>query len=115
MKFKYIGVILLFATLALGSCSSGNNANDNKDKVTPQQLEEARMAGREAARVFVNKKWKDTLALQEQLIEANVQAAKFNNVPTLRAAYDTAFISTVRTVRPEIAAELEKRQKQMKK
>ena len=83
-------------------------------QATTEQIEQAHLAGREAARVFVNRTFRDTLEMQEQLIEASAQAARFDSIAGLRAAYDSAFISTVRTVRPEVAAELERYQKQRK-
>lgn len=104
MKFlKYICFLIISISL-LCSCSSGKNGNSN---VSDKQLEEAHIAGREAAREFVNKKWTDTLKLQEHLVEAGAKASAYDSLPQMRAAFDSAFISTVRTVRPEIADQLE--------
>lgn len=103
---------MLFSAYLLASCSGDNHKGEGIN-VTPEQIEQAHIAGREAARVFVSREWKDSMQLQEQLIEANRQGAPFDSITRLRAAYDSAFISTVRTVRPEIAAELERYQNKM--
>lgn len=116
-KFKYIfGSLALLATL-LSSCGSASSNKEEKEetKVSKSELEEAHIAGREAARVFVNSNWEDTLHLQEQLIIAGSKAAKYDSIPRMRAAFDSAFISTIKTVRPEIAAELEAYRKGNKK
>lgn len=75
-------------------------------------MEEARMDGREAARVFVNSVWKDTIQLQHQLLEARAKKSKYDGNRKCEAAFDSTFISTIRTVRPEVARELEKGQPQ---
>lgn len=103
-----LGSAVFYGSL-LTSCSNDNSQNGIN--VTPEQVEEAKIAGREAARIFVNHQWNDTLQLQEQLIEASAKGARYDSITRLRATYDSAFISTVRTVRPEVAAELEKYQK----
>lgn len=100
----------LSALVGAGVVSCGSKGNETP-QATPEQIEEAHVAGREAARVFVNRTWRDTLEMQEQLIEASVKGSEFDSVPVCRAAYDSAFISTVRTVRPDVAAELERMQR----
>ena len=109
---KKILFTALTSVILVFSWSCGRNRAEEAGKVSHSEIEAAHLAGREAARVFVSKKWKDTLQLQEQLIEANANGAKYDSITRLRAAYDSAFISTVRTVRPEIAAELEKYRRQ---
>ena len=109
---KFLNILAsLVIVAAFASCGSGDRKAEGGD-VTHEQLEQAHLAGREAARVFISRQWKDSLQLQEQLIEAASNAAPFDSVIRLRAAYDSAFISTIRTVRPEIAAQLEKYQKE---
>lgn len=101
MRKSIFYIIAVIAMVGIVSCSqSGNEASAD-------QIEQAHIAGREAARHFVSKKWKDSLQLQEQLVEAGVKRAVYDSLPECRAAYDSAFISTIRTVRPEIATELE--------
>lgn len=106
---KYMGVGLVVACGLLTSC--GSKTADGEIKVNSKDLEQAHNAGREAARVFVSKEWKDTFQLQQMLMEANSNGSQFDSIPRLRAAYDSAFISTIRTVRPQVAAALEQYQK----
>lgn len=97
---------LLGSALLFLSCSS--RGNEAAAIETADQIENARIEGREAARSFVNKDWRDSLELQGHLIEAGIKRAAYDSLPQQRAAYDSAFISTVRTVRPEIAVQLHK-------
>lgn len=110
---KYIYCVAIAAVSMLGSCSRDRNGDGQG--VTRSQIEEAHNAGREAARDFVRKEWKDTFELQQQLMEAASKAARYDSVTRLRAAYDSAFISTIKTVRPEVAAELESYRRQIGK
>lgn len=110
MKSKYI--ITLFFTFVI-ACLGWSCGRSGEQNATADELEEAHIAGREAARVFVSQKWEDTLQLQQQLVEASSKASVYDSHPRLRQAFDSTFISTVETVRPEIAAELRKYQKTM--
>lgn len=110
----YLSLCVLCAML-LASCGGSGEGSEGAGKVSASQIEEAHLAGREAAREFVRREWKDTMQLQELLIDAAAKAAKYDSITRLRAAYDSAFISTVRTVNPGIAAELERYQREMKK
>lgn len=95
-----MGMLLLAA-----SCSSRGEQAAAVE--TADQIEEAHLAGREAARTFISRQWHDSLELQEQLVDAGARRAVYDSLPKCRAAYDSAFISTIRTVRPEIAHELQ--------
>lgn len=87
------------------SCNKTQTAGE-----TAAALEEARIDGREAARIFVNRPWKDTVELQCQLLEARAKQSKYVTAGRKQSAavFDSAFVSTLRTVRPEMARELEK-------
>ncbi len=98
--------MLAVAALATGCSTRGEQAEVKEEAA---QIEEAHIGGREAARAFVSKHFKDSLELQQALVEAGAQRAKYDSLPRSRAAYDSAFISTVRTVRPEIADQLQRR------
>lgn len=106
--FKKYSICGIFTLTFLGLLSSCGTAGERAEVTeTADQIEEAHIAGREAARTFVNKNWSDSLQLQEQLVEAGARRAVYDSLPKCRAAYDSAFISTVRTVRPEVARQLE--------
>lgn len=97
--------VLTMAATSVVSCSERGNQAAVEE--TADQIEQAHIAGREAARTFVSRDWRDSLELQEHMLEAGIRRAQYDSLPKQRAAYDSAFISTVRTVRPEIAAQLE--------
>lgn len=100
----YAALIAGISILGMACSSKGEQAAVEE---TADQIENAHIAGREAAREFVSRNWKDTLELQAHLVEAASKRAPYDSLPKCRATYDSAFISTVRTVRPEIAAQLE--------
>lgn len=83
---------------------------ENRGDEVQADIEAAIMQGREAASVFVQSKWKDTTELQERLLEARAKQSTFTMAgkPHAAAAFDSAFVSTVRTVRPDVARELDK-------
>lgn len=91
--------------LILSSCGGIEKSEAETADVTAAQME-----GREEARKFLNRPWKDTLELQSQLMSSRAKKSKYEmkNQPEMAQAYDSAFISTLRTVRPELARELEK-------
>jgi len=85
----------------MSSCSSkGESGTEREDAA---QIENARNAGRDAARSFINRNFKDSLEMQQELVEAGTRRAKYDTLPRSREAFDSAFISTIRTVRPDVA------------
>ena len=106
-KFIFASVCFIAAT----SMSTGCSGVDRSEKGAAEEaeMEAAFMQGRTVAREFVNRDWKDTFELQGQLLEAaEVRGKYLDKHPDILAAYDSAFISTVRAVRPDMAAEIEK-------
>lgn len=96
--------------MALLTGITGCRNGENKGEETAAEVEAALIEGREAARKFVNRPWKDTTELQGQLLEARTGSSRYSaeSKPRCAAAYDSAFVSTLRTVRPELARELTK-------
>lgn len=76
---------------------------------TVAEIEAAQMQGREAARRFVGKEWKDTLQLQRQLLEMRSIQSKYVIEKKTRSAeaFDSTFVSTMKTVRPDLGMVLE--------
>ncbi len=100
-----MGMVLMLAasTLAAGCSSKGEQVAAQEEA---EQIENARIDGREAARSFINRHFKDSLEMQQEMVEAGARRSKYDSLPQSQAAFDSAFISTVRTVRPEVAREL---------
>ena len=103
-KLAYIGIILLVA-----SCGNNKSADGNGVVETPQEIEQAHMAGRAAARRIVNRVFNDSSELHSLILEANAEKSAYETAKKQKciAAYDSAFISTIRVTRPDLAGMLE--------
>lgn len=99
----------LYAVMAL-LAFAGCRGTEHSEAVTAE-IEAAQMEGRTAAREFVNAQWKDTMELQRRLLEVRVRQSKYveNKMPEAAAAFDSAFVGTLKTVRPDIARHLDNR------
>lgn len=104
MKLKTILMFGAGMMLTLGACSQ-----TEKTEAVVADVEAAQIEGRNAAREFVSREWTDTMELQKHLLDAKAQQSKYliNKNPEAAAAYDSAFVSTIRSVRPDIAAQLQ--------
>ncbi len=105
LPFAFAVSVQLFP---LASCGGNAERNLENAEETAADIEAAQMEGRRAAREFLNKEWKDTMRLQEKLLEANAKKWEYERAGKKRCAegYDSAFVSTIRTVRPEMAREI---------
>ncbi len=99
----------IFLIIAFAFCLSCSHTDKGEEAAA--DIEAAMMEGREAGRVFINRPWRDTTELQMKLLEARSKRAKYDTTgrPRCAEAYDSAFVSTIRTVNPAVAAKLEKR------
>lgn len=95
--------------LALLTISCSEKAEQVSADEMAAQVEDAFNAGREAAKPFLNKEFKDTLELQNMLLEARSESSDYEIAgnPKAKAAFDSAFVATLRTVRPDIARAIE--------
>ncbi|MBD5236527.1 MAG: hypothetical protein HDS62_03180 [Bacteroidales bacterium] len=100
-----MGLVVLTIPMSFSSCGSKGMKSVEEGEETQAEIEAAMMEGRSAARAFINKKWDDTLQLQNNILEARSKRIPYDTVdkPRCRAAFDSAFISTIRTTRPDIA------------
>lgn len=91
--------------LLLPACGETEHTEAVTAEITAAQME-----GRSAARIFVNHEWKDSTKLQHHLLEAKARQSKYliDGKPECAAAFDSAFISTIRAVRPDLAASISK-------
>lgn len=87
-------------TVSLFSCGSSNEGNENAS-----EIEAAMMMGRDEARHLVNRKWTDTLELQNYILEARAKQSELvmQGHKKSAEAFDSAFVSTVKSVDPELA------------
>lgn len=104
--------LLTIITLSIVLIISGCNGNKQEGNVeaTQSEIDAAIINGRDAARDFVNKRFEDTLQLSGQLLEVSARRSEYTSSNRLqeRAAFDSAFISTVRAVRPGLAEQIER-------
>lgn len=95
----------------MGIFSCGRNAEKKfeQGQENAADVEAAMMQGREAARIFINRKWTDTAELQRNLLEARARRCVYDTTGRREsaAAFDSGFVSTIRTVNPEIARHLQ--------
>ncbi|MDE6294973.1 MAG: hypothetical protein K2M03_02805 [Muribaculaceae bacterium] len=104
-------IILLFAVIIslMSSCGTNKRDADGNPIETEAQLDSARNAGREAARKIIVREWTDSMQFQNAILEARAAKSKYEmaNRRQSVAAFDSAFISTIRTTRPDLARELQ--------
>lgn len=95
-KILYVAVAFL---LMMSAC----RGTEHTEAVTAE-VEAAQMEGKQAARVIVGREWPDSMELQRELLRARAKSSRYTEEghPELTAAFDSAFISTIRTIRPEL-------------
>lgn len=85
------------------SCSRTEQAESDR-----ADIEAAMMQGRMAARDILAADPSDTVDLQERLLDARAKQSRYviDKHPDQAAAFDSAFVSTIRTVRPDLGRRL---------
>lgn len=112
MKLNNIICVAVSAVLALGCvcCSGSDSGNGNGSQtLSAEEQTEAVNKGRLAARALINVAADDTLGMQSKLLEARAIQSSYLTAGRKAQAevFDTAFIHTLRAVRPDIAREIE--------
>ena len=99
---KYI-IFFLLLPIFLFSCSQ-----TEKTEAVTAEITAAQMEGRRAAGVILGPEWKDTIKLQRALMDTKVKQSRYliDGKPECAAAFDSAFLSTIRTVNPALAKKL---------
>lgn len=100
------GMLAVLSISFLSSCS------EKAERISAEEMAEqmeAAKEGREAARVIITKEWKDSMELQHALLEARAANSKYEieGKTRCKASFDTAFMNTIRTVRPDLADQLQ--------
>ena len=109
-------IIALTALLFLGCKQTERTESITAETEADQMIEESSMfeaslesahnMGRSDARLLINDEWPDTALFVARADSLHISAAAFLDSlgdRRLHAAYDSALVSTVRTVRPELA------------
>lgn len=106
MKYSRLAI----AALAMMALNLSSCARTEKTEETVAEIEAAQMEGRNAAKEFLTRQWKDTLELNKHLLDVRARQSKYtiDKKQKCAEAFDSAFISTMRTVDPALAKELEK-------
>lgn len=117
---KYISSLIVFSFLTIAACQSCGKSEQAQQDATEaessqiltagDELEQAKIDGRNAAREFLGKNLPDTMSMQAALLEAKAKQSKYSSKNKSEAsdAFDEAFIKTLETVRPDIAKHLSK-------
>lgn len=98
---KFIFILLISAVLY--ACSQ-----TEKTEAITAEITAAQMEGRRAAGIILGPEWKDTVQLRRALIDAKVKQSKYiiAGKPECAEAFDSTFISTIRSVNPDLAKKL---------
>ncbi len=111
MKYIYIKVMAALAIVVMLTSCGGNSTNeDGSVKESQAQIDSARNAGREAARKIIVSEWKDSMQFQKAVLEARAQKSVYEMAKRQQsvAAFDSAFISTIRATRPDLSKQLDR-------
>lgn len=105
----FLNVAFALMIPCMTACS-GCSETEHSEEVTAEIIA-AQMEGRNTARNFVNREWKDSSKLEKHLIEVKTRQDKYvtDGKPECAAAFDSAFISTVRAVRPDLARAIQRK------
>lgn len=110
MKKIYLTILsgALFSAFTLISASCSEKAEQAAADETADQMMDPEIAGRNAARQFINREWTDTIQLQNALLDAKTKQSEYlrRGEPENAEKFDTAFIRTIRTVRPDLYKEI---------
>lgn len=96
-------IILLFLIPILSSCTQTEKTEEVTADITAAQME-----GRRAAGLILGPEWKDSTKLQNTIIEIKARQSKYllEGKTKSAEAFDSAFISTIRTVNPSLAKQI---------
>lgn len=105
--YKRLLIFLLPATLICGLFSCRGT---EKTEAITAEITAAQMEGRRAAGLILGPEWKDTIQLQRALLEVKSRQSQYliDGHPECGAAFDSTFISTIRSVNPALAKKLGK-------
>lgn len=102
MKKFVLAALVSLAVICSGFYAGCGSNRGNEDAV---QVEAAMMMGRDEARNLIKREWKDTMELQNYILEVRAKQSELVLRGRVRSAeaFDSAFISTLRKENPELA------------
>lgn len=107
--FNAMKTTRLFSAAVVLACFLPACSGPQKSDVLAAEITEARMEGRNAARHIIIREWNDTAGFHKTLEESLDKRYTYlkHGQPECAEAFDSAFIRTVRAVRPELATLVE--------
>lgn len=102
-KATYLFLFFAFCSILFCNC-----AKTEKTEAITAEVTAAQMEGRRSAGMILGPEWKDTAQLQRALIDIKSRQSKYiiNEKPACAEAFDSAFISTIRSVNPELSKKI---------
>lgn len=105
------GTCLVILAALTTACSAGGDGAQGAGgaSVSEQQKQEAVNKGRTAARALINVNESDSFGIQGKLLEARAMQSQYvtDGRKVEAEIFDTAFIHTLRAVKPELARQIE--------
>lgn len=105
-------MIAVISSGLMAGCSPKETKETEKTEaetaeIVAEQME-AEREGREAAKYIVNNNWLDSMQLQSAILNARALNSKYEmeGKKKCKEHFDSAFFSTIRTVRPDLADQL---------
>lgn len=105
--FPFLTAGFIAVTSVLVSCSGTEKTEGQVADIVAEQMEAAK-EGRSAARKIVMTEWRDSMQLQQAILEARAANSKYEikGKEKCKESFDTAFFNAIRTVRPDLADQI---------
>lgn len=105
-RIKSLSVVIIIGALAI---LPGCQGTERTEAITAE-ITAAQMEGRTAARDFIHQDWRDTSVVAMRLDTIERRKSRFvdDGKKECAEAYDTAFINTLRAVKPDLSRAVEK-------
>lgn len=107
---------MLLPVLMIAGCSGREEKKTEQAERVVADIEAAQMEGRNAARPFLTTEATDTMRLHGMLLEVAAKRSEYlrQKKDAECAAFDSIFISTIRSVRPGLAQQIETARKNLR-
>lgn len=106
LRKKFPVLISIWVALVMTMCVACGKT-EHTEAITAE-ITAAQIEGRRAGAQVAGPEWKDTTKLQKALLDAKSKQSKYliEGKPQCAEAFDSAFISTIRTINPNLAKKL---------